>query len=463
MKKIKTLLLAILVIFTVVFGTGAGCSSSKKTSTDNTLTVWGFDDPDTFKPIIRDFEKAYSGVKVNYVQKTLDDSYELSSLNAIAAGQGPDVWTMPNSWLTRHADKLVAFSQNKNAKIESEKVDPAAYFVPAVVNGATVDGKIYGLTPSIDTLRLYYNSKMLEQLKIEFDTAHKNDKEYRKQIDDLINQGPLFWDDIVALSQALTSKSGTFINRATIALGTSNNISVGNDILYLIMAQNKTKFQSDDGQTAVFNLPSEKATGETVVPAANALTFYTNFANAANPNYDWNSSMSLDTDAFTNNQTLMVFGYGSYAEALAQRYPTFKYKQWPAPQILSSSNQEIVDFARFNLMTVPSLSKQQTNAWNFVKFTTTSAQTSYVSATKRASSALGKGREVKVTDRRGVNPDTLQKYTATTLPSESRFPASFKTNFADAINAVNSGQLTAQQALDSIADKVTQLLRNKGY
>jgi ABC-type glycerol-3-phosphate transport system substrate-binding protein len=462
-KKIKSSLLIILALFLTLFGTGAGCSSNKQSSTSNTLLVWGFDEPDTFKPIIRDFEKKFSGVKVNYVQKTLDNEYELNSLNAIAAGQGPDVWSIPNTWLLRHADKLVSYAQSKNTKDDLAKIDPTKYFVPAMVNGVTINGKIYGLSPYIDTLRIYYNPTLLAAAKEEFDKANKTNLEYKRKIDSIIDKGPLFWDDIVELDKALTIKNGNTITRSTIAMGTSNNISAGEDILYLIMLQNKTKFLSDDNQTAVFNLPSQKATGESVTPAAKALDFYTSFANPASPNYDWNPTMGNDSDVFTSGNALMMVNYGSYSEFLGQRYPTFKAKQWPMVQILSSSNQEITDLARFNLLVVPTASKQQTNAWNFTKFTSTLGQSAYVSATKRAGSAIGGGKDVKITDRQGANPDSLQKFTAQAMPLTSRFPSKFDGYFAEAITTVNEGKLGSQAALDAISDKVTQIVRIKGY
>lgn len=462
MKIFKTLTLCLVAVVFVVFGTGAGCSS-KTATTSPTLTVWGFDDPDTFKPIIRDFEKNFSGVKINYVQKNLDANYELNSLNAISAGQGPDVWTIPNTWLLRHADKIVPYIPPKNTKADLDKIDPATYFLPVVVDNVTINSKIYGLTPYVDTLRIFYNTTLMDAYKEEFLKANKANKEYSSKIKTIIEKGPLFWDDIVELDKALTVKNGATLNRPIVALGTSNNISVKNDILYLIMLQNKTKFFSDDNATAIFNLPSSKATGETVVPAAKALDFYTSFANAADPNYTWNTAQQSDSDAFTAGSTLMTFNYQSYAEALGQRFPTFKYKQWPMPQILSSSNQEITDLARFNLMTVPSLSKNQANAWSFVKYTSTLGQSSYASTTKRAGSALKKGREVKVTERQGTAPDTLQKYTAQTMPQMSRFPDAFNANFAEAVANVNNAKMTSQQALDSISDKITQLLREKGY
>lgn len=440
-----------------------GCSSKTATKT-NTITVWGFDDPDVFKPIIRDYQKQFKNVTVNYVKKTLDDDYELESLNAIAAGKGPDVWTIPNDWINRHADKLVPYTPVKAGKDALSKVDPTKYFLPVVLKNVTIKGKIYGLTPSVDTLRLYCNSALMDAARSDFEKATKSDPTYRKQVTSILDRGPLFWEDIVALNKAFTKKDGVNLTRPFIALGASNNVTNADDIFYLLMLQNKTKIFSDDGQTAILNLPSLTAGGESLTAAAKALDFYTSFANPASENYSWNTSQPADTDAFTSGKVLAIFGYNTYAEQLAQRYPTFKYRQWPMPQILSSSNQEVTDFARFNLMTVSTASASKTNAWNFVKFASSLGQTSYANATKRAGSTASKSPKKLITDRQGgANPNSFEKFTAQTLPQKTRFPKKFDKDFVDAINDVVFGRLTSQQALDSVADKVTQLLRNTGY
>lgn len=460
-RSSKVLLPAILIIFLLLGSTGC---SSKKTTKTNTITVWGFDEPDVFKPIIRDFQKQFKSVQANYVKKSLDDDYELDSLNAIAAGKGPDVWTIPNDWMHRHSDKVVPYTPVKAGKDALSKVDPTKYFLPVVLNNVTIKGKIYGLTPSVDTLRIYYNPGLLGTARDEFEKATKGDQTYRKQVTSILDRGPLFWEDIIELNKAFAIKDGENLTRPFIALGTDNNVTNAKDILYLLMLQNKTKIFSDDGQTAVFNLPSQKATGESVVAAAKAIDFYTSFSNTADDNYSWNVNQPNDDDAFTNGKVIAVVGYGTYAEELAQRFPTFKIRQWPMPQILSSSNQEVTDFARFNLLTVPTSSRMQTSAWNFVKYTSSLGQTSYTSTTKRAGSAMNKAPKKLISDRQGgVNPNTVEKFTAQTLPQKTRFPKKFDKLFLEAISNVVTEQLTSQQALDTLADKITQLLRNTGY
>ncbi len=412
-KKLGTVILAGALVF---LGTGAGCSKAP-TAAAKVVTVWGFDDPDVFKPIIKDYNNQFKDVQVNYVQKAFDNNYELDSLNAIAAGQGPDVWTIPNDWLTRHADKLVPFTESKPGKDALSKIQAKDFFYPSALTAGTIAGKIYGLTPTVDTLRIFYNGPQFDQALIDFDNANKNNKDYRKQIDTLAGKGPLFWDDIVALDKAFTVKNGSTISRSFLATGGGTNTLSSSDILYALFLQNKSKLFSDDGQTAIFNLPVSKASGEQVVPATKALDFYTSFTRPADPNYDFSGSGASSSDAFVAGNAMAIIGYQSYSDYLKQRFPTLKYRQWPMPQILSSSNQDIVDFAKFNMMTVPTASKNQANAWNFIKYATTLDQSVYTSATKRPGSKLNKGNtNLVITDRQNAsNIDRLQTDTATSL------------------------------------------------
>jgi ABC-type glycerol-3-phosphate transport system substrate-binding protein len=148
---------------------------------------------------------------------------------------------------------------------------------------------------------------------------------------------------------------------------------------------------------------------------------------------------------------------------LAQRFPTFQAKQWPIPQVLSANNQEVTDFARMNVMTVPKASKNPAVAWNFVKFVSTVDQSVYTSATKRAGSNTNANyTSTGLTDRLGVNPDAVEKYTAQTV-FKGQFPKNFDSAFNTAIDNVVFGRLPSQKALDLASDTITQLLRNTGY
>ena len=445
-----------------------GCSKKTTTTTaEKIITVWGFDDPDVFKSIIRDFEKKYSsGYKIKYVQKSLDSGYELLSLNSLTANQGPDVWTIPNDWVYRHKDKLVAYKAPEKVDKDDElgAVNVDKYFVPTAIDSVKFDDKIYGLTPAVDTLRIFYNKTLLEQSMESFKSqTYKNNKDYYNKINKIIDKGPLFWDDIVELNIALRQGGQGDISRPFIALGTGNNIAVGNDILYALLLQNKSDIFSEDQKTAIFNLPTTKATGESVTPAVGALDFYTAFADSSSSNFAWKTGFGLDTEAFENGQVTMVFNYLSYDEYLKSRYPSLKYGYYPLPQILSSSNQDITDYARFNAMTVPKINKNSTVAWNFVKYVSTLGQKDYTSATKRTGSATKKDDEVVVTDRQSGKPDQFQKFTAKTLTHKSRFPDSFNSALKQAIADVNNKALSSQATLDIAANTITQLLRVEGY
>ncbi|MDP1760082.1 MAG: hypothetical protein Q8L01_01320, partial [Candidatus Woesebacteria bacterium] len=127
MKKIIKIISYVLI---VVFFSIALSGCTKKTAVDpnaNKIIVWSFEDEDVWKGVAKEFEKKNSGYKLVYVKQTLDLKYENRVLNSILSGAGPDVWAMPNDWIYRHKDKLIAMP-DKLVKT----TDLNGSFVPAI-------------------------------------------------------------------------------------------------------------------------------------------------------------------------------------------------------------------------------------------------------------------------------------------------------------------------------------------
>src|SRR3989338_7991073 len=68
------------------------------TTQSATLEFWGvFDDRSAFDKVTRDFQALNPGIKVLYRQFSYED-YEKSLIDALAAGTGPDVVMVNNTW-----------------------------------------------------------------------------------------------------------------------------------------------------------------------------------------------------------------------------------------------------------------------------------------------------------------------------------------------------------------------------
>lgn len=83
----------------------------------------------------------------------------------VAAGGGPDMFTAPNDHTGAQARQAIGVGIDRAAVIASLdeylKVDAANFFPPASFEGATVDGKIYGVPGIAKAVALYYNKSTI--------------------------------------------------------------------------------------------------------------------------------------------------------------------------------------------------------------------------------------------------------------------------------------------------------------
>lgn len=67
---------------------------------------WGvFGDAEAYQEQIALFEKLNPSTKIVYERKP-EDTYEQELIDALAAGRGPDIFLIHNSWLLKHRPKL---------------------------------------------------------------------------------------------------------------------------------------------------------------------------------------------------------------------------------------------------------------------------------------------------------------------------------------------------------------------
>jgi ABC-type glycerol-3-phosphate transport system substrate-binding protein len=100
--------LAIASLMFLALGCGGGSPSGGTASGQPiSLKVWGtFETQDNMNFLIQAFQAKYPGVQISYTQKKVD-TYESDLLNALASGNGPDVFAIHNDWLPAYQDKLV--------------------------------------------------------------------------------------------------------------------------------------------------------------------------------------------------------------------------------------------------------------------------------------------------------------------------------------------------------------------
>src|SRR3989338_8018017 len=193
------------------------------------LTFWRvFDDSDAYETIISDYQKTNKNVKITYRKQTVG-TYEKDLLNAMAAGRGPDIFMLHNTWLPKHADKIVSLPSELMSLKDFQNT-----FVDAAYDDFVEDGKIYGLPISVDTLALFYNKDI-------FNSA-------------ALSSPPQTWENFVeASNQTVKADNQGNILRAGAALGTARNVNRASDILMLLMLQSGVEMVDPETGEATFD------------------------------------------------------------------------------------------------------------------------------------------------------------------------------------------------------------------
>lgn len=431
-----------------------GCGQKTTVATPKQMVVWGFVDEDVIKPLITSFSKK-NKVEVKYYKKELNSTYETDALNSILSGQGPDVWAMPNDWVYRHKDKLAPMPEDL---IKTRKLVMKDAFADPIIKDNVFDNGIYGLSPTIDVLQIFYNPTLYDAAKANIRKNYKGaDKE---EIAAILNKFPVTWGEFNRIIPLLTTRSGGSVQTAGVAMGAGNNVTNASDILSLLMLQNQTKITADSLDLATFNLPIKNSAGTDVYPGKNALDYYSSFADPNSANYTWNASMPNDVDAFVQDKAVMIFAYSTLANKIQQLYPKFTIQKALVPQI--GDLNPITDYAKYTSYTVPENSPLVSTAWDFVAQLSIDQASSYKSATKELQSKKSSA-DVPLAKRPSNSAPTSSEIATAATWNKGRYPVEIDNLFKDAIGRVNSKSQNSQAALDTIAASTTELLRRKTW
>lgn len=430
--------IALMVLIAFVFILRNSFSSGGTVSAS--LEVWGvFDDNLAFNDAIKAFEKANKNIKINYKVFTPQD-YEKAVIDALAAGQGPDVWMMHNTWLPKDINKI----QPMPATINGSKTPlmTVRQFKDTFVDVAAADlingDKIYGLPLYVDTLALYYNKDM-------FATAG-------------IAQPPQTWTDFQDDVQKITTYDASRnITRSGAAMGTARNINRGTDILMMLMLQSGVQMTDTDNVQATF---SRSVDGQNV--GERSLEFYTDFANkgrGADVNgklvYCWDDSMHYSIDAFTGGETAMMINYAHQIPVLRAAAARLNWGVAPVPQASLVDSRTYADYWP---LVVSKNSKNTDAAWQFAYYMAAGEGTvPYLNAVARPTARRD------LIDQQKIDPD-LGVFAEQALSARSWYQiddVAIEAIFADTIDAVNLSGQTFQEAIRAAEAKVSVLMSSR--
>jgi multiple sugar transport system substrate-binding protein len=393
-----------------------------------TLNFWGVgDNAGAYDAAIQSFKKTYKNVTVNYRSFPDEQTYDAAVLNALAAGQGPDIFMIPNTALPTEINKITPISPNQLSLLSFRSLFP-----PVVEQDFVSGGQIYGLPLSIDTLALIYNRSLFDAAGVPLPTTWQS------------------WDDFVAnVPQLVQKDAGGNIIQAAAAIGGSNsNIDHASDILALIFLQNGVAL---DARTGNFNLGSQAG--------RDALAFYTQFATPASTAYTWNASLPNALTAFAQGQVAMIFDYESAIPRIKAMNQFLKLETAMVPQPKGIKNP--ITYPRYWAYVVSKQSPQAALAWTFILNMTTNPDNvaAYVNAT-------GKPPALNAVIYNDKNDPTLGTFARQALMAHSWYvadPAAVDQILSQMIQSVVSGSSTIPAALGRAQSQIYQLTQNQNY
>jgi len=355
------------VIIAVPFFSGCGSSSSSGYLVD--LEIWGtYDDSLAYTEIINQYKKInpYAG-EIKY-RKFSQDTYRQELIDALASGQGPDIFLINNSWLPSFKNKIYPAPTPFISEQEMK-----SSFPDVVAADFMSDGKVYAVPLSVDSMVLYYNRDAFNSVGIAAPPTTWKE----------------FQDDVKKLT--IIDAAGN-ITRSGAAIGTAQNVSVFSDLISMLMLQSGVEMPMQKGVLAKLDQGIVSPNGNVVQAGEQVLDFYTQFAkltagnNVKNPFYTWNSRQPNSVDAFAGGTTAMMFNYSWKNSEIKSKNPKLNYMVAPVPQIYPTSPVTVANYFGYavslnkntptasavNVQTVAPVSNdiRTHEAWQFLRFLT---------------------------------------------------------------------------------------------
>jgi len=168
-------------------GCGALTPSAGGSKASGPLQVWIMEpgSPELrafFTSATTEFEAGHPGDRVQ-VQFVPWASAHDQFVTAIGGGQVPDVAEMGSTWTPEFGD----IGALEPADLGGNDADPAGRYVPSLVEGATIDGTVYGVPWYAGARALIYRSDVLASLGL---------------------SAPTTWDELLSVGRAIRDRTG---------------------------------------------------------------------------------------------------------------------------------------------------------------------------------------------------------------------------------------------------------------
>jgi len=293
--------------FIIVFGVALfALSKGSSSSANRTPTIiWGTISKNTIDGLIEKTRQIDDKLDVSYVEKR-PESFEGDLVEALASGAGPDAIVISEDLLYKNLNKLflIPYQTLSEREFKDTYISEAELFL--FPNG------IAAIPLAVDPLVMYWNRTILNN--------------------NAISKPPTNWTEFLTLAPKLTKQNNNVITQATVAFGGFDNISNAKAVLSALFLQAGTPITVKDTKTGVLKSVLGERFNFKLIPAEEAIRFYTGFADPQKPNYSWNPSLPSSQSYFVSGDLAFYFGLASEAGEIRVKNPNLDFDITLLPQ-----------------------------------------------------------------------------------------------------------------------------------
>lgn len=424
LTRFQVVLLAIFGFFIIAgvisFATYQGSNSENNPP----ITIWGVIPENVMRRALEEPVVRANKLQITYLYKD-KETLDVELTEALAEGKGPDAIIIPQSFLHKEKPKLSPISYDVISAREYKNT-----FIESAESLMDEMG-IWGIPLTIDPLVLYWN-------RTSFTNAG-------------IAEPPRTWDQIANITDKLVKKDSVGNLRGfSIALGEYSNVNHAKEILSNMIIQNgnSISFKNQSGSVNISLFGDGVKTAE-------AVAFYTSFADPVRPNYSWNRAQKNSANVFAEGSLSMYIGFGSELNEIAEKNPNLNFDITLLPQLKDMPKST---FGSLNFIAIPRQSKNPGTALITAKV----LGSKDIIKTLSDASGLPPSRRDLLTSSPD-NPYAKILYDSALIAKvwEDPDPKKSKLVFKELIETVTSGRTSVSESL-SVADQELQnLIRNE--
>ncbi len=271
------------------------------------VSIWGTYPQNIFDTMLGELGKSNDTYnKVSY-RSIPEDQLVPDLVEAIAAGNGPDLVVFPAADIVSQGNKLQSIPYGNLSKrtFDDSFIQAGEVFLAS-------DG-VKGIPFTVDPLVMYWNRTLFSNAGIA--------------------SPPRYWDELTDMAPKLThaDKNGT-LTQSAVALGAWGNIDHAKSIFLTLADQLGNTVITSDGKGGYRSTLSDAGTGA-VNPVDSALRFYTDFADPVKPVYSWNSAEPDSRSAFVAGTLAVYFGTASELPAIRAANPNLNFDVANVPAV----------------------------------------------------------------------------------------------------------------------------------